>query len=81
MRTGLPWPLDWQRHHWVLADLADTEAGGSLPDIQPGVLFEGRSEKWLARQRKAHTWAQLSAVQQERLGGLGVTPDKPVPPR
>ncbi|MFD9425641.1 helicase associated domain-containing protein [Streptomyces sp. NPDC060054] len=32
-----------------------------------------------AQQRRAHTWAQLTAAQQERLGGLGVTPDEPVP--
>lgn len=23
-----PWPLDWQRHYKVLADLADTEPDG-----------------------------------------------------
>ncbi|MGY3685074.1 hypothetical protein ACVWXU_008697 [Streptomyces sp. TE33382] len=74
------WPLDWQRHYRVLADLADTETGGTLPDIQAGVLFEGDDlGKWLAQQRKAHTWAQLSGEQQERLGGLGVTPDEPEP--
>ncbi|MFE9968246.1 Helicase associated domain protein [Streptomyces sp. NPDC005525] len=70
-----PWPLDWQRHYKVLADLADTEAGGVLPDIQPGVLFEGDDiGRWLARQREASTWAQLSAEQQERLTRLGVQP-------
>ena len=70
-----PWPLDWQRHHRVLTDLADTEAGGILPDIQPGVLFEGDDlGRWLARMREASTWAQLSAEQQERLSQLGVTP-------
>jgi hypothetical protein len=30
-----PWPLDWQRHYRVLADLVD--ADGSLPAIAPGV--------------------------------------------
>lgn len=70
-----PWPLDWQRHYRVLADLADTEAGGVLPTIQPGVLFEGDDiGKWLARQREANTWVQLSAQQQERLSQLGVQP-------
>ncbi|MFJ9483823.1 Helicase associated domain protein [Streptomyces mirabilis] len=70
-----PWPLDWQRHYRVLADLADTEAGGVLPDIQPGVTFEGDDlGKWLARQREASTWAQLSTEQQERLSQLGVAP-------
>ncbi|MFI8817950.1 MULTISPECIES: DEAD/DEAH box helicase [unclassified Streptomyces] len=74
------WPLDWQRHHRVLADLTDTETGGSLPDIQPGVLFEGDDlGRWLAQQRRAYTWAQLTAVQQERLSGLGVTPDEAAP--
>ncbi|MGX1913662.1 Helicase associated domain protein [Streptomyces phaeochromogenes] len=70
-----PWPLDWQRHYRVLADLVDTEAGGVLPAIQPGVLFEGDDlGKWLARQREASTWAQLSTKQQERLSQLGVQP-------
>ncbi|MFF2412701.1 hypothetical protein [Streptomyces sp. NPDC058092] len=36
-----PWPLDRQRHHRVLADLAVDEPGGRLPAIQPGVLFDG----------------------------------------
>lgn len=68
-----PWPLDWQRHYRVLADLVD--ADGHLPDIAPGVLFDGDDlGKWLARQRKAVTWAQLSTAQQERLSQLGVQP-------
>lgn len=68
-----PWPLDWQRHYRVLADLADTEAGGVLPSIEPGVLFEGDDlGKWLKRQ--TNTWAQLSTEQRERLSALGVTP-------
>ncbi|MEV0227204.1 Helicase associated domain protein [Streptomyces sp. NPDC050704] len=68
-----PWPLDWQRHYRVLADLVD--ADGVLPTIQPGVLFEGDDlGKWLARQREASTWAQLSTEQQERLSQLGVQP-------
>ncbi|ROQ65325.1 helicase associated protein [Streptomyces sp. CEV 2-1] len=72
------WPLDWQRHYRVLADLTDTETDGSLPDIQPGVLFNGDDlGKWLAQQRRAQTWAQLSGEQQARLGRLGVTPDEP----
>lgn len=70
-----PWPLDWQRHYKVLADLADTEPGGSLPDIQPGVLMDGDDlGRWLARQREASTWTQLSAEQQQRLARLGVEP-------
>ncbi|PHQ52320.1 helicase [Streptomyces cinnamoneus] len=68
-----PWPLDWQRHCRVLADLVD--ADGHLPDIQPGVLFEGDDiGRWLTRQREASTWTQLSAEQQERLTRLGVQP-------
>jgi hypothetical protein len=70
-----PWPLDWQRHYRVLADLADTEADGILPDIQPGVVFDGDDiGRWIQQQRKQGTWAQLSAEQQERLSTLGVKP-------
>jgi superfamily II DNA or RNA helicase len=74
-----PWPLDWQRHYRVLADLVD--ADGHLPDIQPGVLFEGDDiGRWLTRQREASTWTQLSSEQQERLTALGVTPvERPAP--
>lgn len=68
-----PWPLDWQRHYRVLADLVD--ADGHLPDIQPGVLFDGDDlGRWLTRQREASPWTQLSAEQQERLTTLGVQP-------
>ncbi|MBZ6198050.1 Helicase associated domain protein [Streptomyces olivaceus] len=74
-----PWPLDWQRHYRVLADLVD--ADGVLPAIDPGVLFEGEDiGRWLTRQREASTWTQLSAEQQERLTALGVTPvERPAP--
>ncbi|MEU8502071.1 Helicase associated domain protein [Streptomyces lavendulae] len=76
-----PWPLDWQRHHRILADLADTEAGGVLPDIAPGVLMDGDDlGKWLARQKQPSTWAQLSAEQQARLTALGVEPAQTPPP-
>ncbi|WP_331741040.1 Helicase associated domain protein (plasmid) [Streptomyces althioticus] len=68
-----PWPLDWQRHYRVLADLVD--ADGSLPEIQPGVLFEGDDiGRWLERQKNPGTWAQLLPEQQERLSKLGVQP-------
>ncbi|MEV5321727.1 Helicase associated domain protein [Streptomyces sp. NPDC052687] len=68
-----PWPLDWQRHYRVLADLVD--ADGVLPAIEPGVLFEGDDlGKWLQRQKNPGTWAQLSSDQQERLSALGVQP-------
>ncbi|MER6227197.1 Helicase associated domain protein [Streptomyces sp900105755] len=70
-----PWPLDWQRHYRVLADLVD--ADGRLPDIAPGVQFEGDDiGRWLARQREASTWAQLSTEQQKRLSKLGIKPSE-----
>ncbi|MEU4733187.1 Helicase associated domain protein [Streptomyces sp. NPDC023588] len=70
-----PWPLDWQRHYRVLADLVD--ADGQLPDIAPGVLMDGDDiGKWLARQKQPTTWAQLSAQQQERLTTLGIQPEQ-----
>lgn len=74
-----PWPLGWQRHYRVLADLAADEPHGRLPDIQPGVQFEGDDlGRWLQRQRRS--WAQLSEEQQHRLARLGVTPaERPVP--
>lgn len=68
-----PWPLDWQRHYRVLADLVD--ADGVLPAIEPGVLFEGDDiGRWLQRQKNPSTWAQLSTEQQERLTKLGLQP-------
>ncbi|MEU3962813.1 Helicase associated domain protein [Streptomyces buecherae] len=68
-----PWPLDWQRHYKVLADLVD--ADGVLPDIQPGVLFEGDDiGRWLQQQRRPGTWKLLSEEQQERLTKLGIKP-------
>ncbi|CAM5658971.1 DEAD/DEAH box helicase [Streptomyces parvulus] len=75
-----PWPLDWQRHHRVLAGLAADEPEGVLPDIAPGVLHEGDDlGKWLRRQR--HGWAELSEEQRQRLTALGVTPaERPAPP-
>ncbi len=70
-----PWPLDWQRHYRVLADLAEDEPGGVLPEIQPGVLFEGDDiGRWLQRQKNPGTWAQLLPEQQELLSKLGVQP-------
>lgn len=68
-----PWPLDWQRHYRVLADLVD--ADGALPAIEPGVLFEGDDiGRWLERQKNPGTWAQLLPEQQQRLTALGVQP-------
>ncbi|MEU7282521.1 Helicase associated domain protein [Streptomyces sp. NPDC045431] len=72
-----PWPLDWQRHYRVLADLAADEAGGVLPHIQPGVLFEDDDiGRWLERQKNPGTWKQLSKEQQQRLLKLGLQPDQ-----
>lgn len=46
-----PWPLDWQRHYRVLADLV--EADGVLPHIAPGIVFEGDSiGRWPWRQQE-----------------------------
>ncbi|GAA3494231.1 hypothetical protein GCM10019016_013300 [Streptomyces prasinosporus] len=68
-----PWPLDWQRHYRVLADLVD--ADGVLSDIAPGVLMDGDDiGRWLKRQKQPGTWKLLSAEQQERLTALGVKP-------
>lgn len=70
-----PWPLDWQRHYRILADLVEDEPGGVLPEIQPGVLMDGDDiGRWLQRQSQPATWAQLSTEQQERLSKLGVKP-------
>ncbi len=66
-----PWPLNWQRHYRVLADLVD--ADGRLPCIAPGVIFEGDDiGTWRWRQQEPGTWAQLLPEQRERLTGLGV---------
>lgn len=74
-----PWPLDWQRHYRVLAELAADEPDGILPDIAPGVLYEGDDlGKWLQRQRRS--WAELTEEQQQRLTALGATPAEPPAP-
>ncbi|MFD3880115.1 DEAD/DEAH box helicase [Streptomyces microflavus] len=72
-----PWSLNWQRHYRVLADLVD--ADGHLPQIEPGVLFEGDDlGAWLQRQRR--TWTALSEEQERRLARLGVAPaGRPAP--
>lgn len=68
-----PWPLDWQRHYRVLADLVD--ADGQLPDIAPGVLMDGDDiGKWLKQQKQPAVWARLLPEQQERLSTLGIKP-------
>lgn len=68
-----PWPLDWQRHYRILADLVD--ADGVLPTIEPGVTFDGDDiGKWLQQQKQPATWARLLPEQQERLAKLAVQP-------
>ncbi|MET9154380.1 Helicase associated domain protein [Streptomyces griseoflavus] len=78
-----PWPLDWQRHYRVLADLAADEPHGVLPDVAPGVLMDGDDiGRWLQRQKQPATWKLLSSEQQERLSKLGIKPAEapsPVP--
>ncbi|MEU4097916.1 Helicase associated domain protein [Streptomyces sp. NPDC026673] len=74
-----PWPLDWQRHHAILADLATTEPDHSVAGVQPGVRYEGDDlGAWIMRQR--HNWSQLSGEQQQRLTGLGITPAEQATP-
>ncbi|MEU8779462.1 helicase associated domain-containing protein, partial [Streptomyces sp. NPDC048606] len=74
-----PWPLDWQRHYRVLADLVD--ADGILPHITPGVVHDGDDiGRWLQQQKQPAHWARLLPEQQERLTAIGVQPDqKPSP--
>ncbi|MFH8411373.1 helicase associated domain-containing protein [Streptomyces sp. NPDC018019] len=70
-----PWPLDWQRHYRVLADLVDADGPTVLTEIQPGVLMDSDDiGRWLQQQRKPGTWKQLSTAQQERLTALGLQP-------
>ncbi|MFK0223737.1 helicase associated domain-containing protein [Streptomyces vinaceus] len=74
-----PCPPDWQRHHRVLADIVD--ADGQLPDIAPGVLWDGDDiGRWLQQQKQPATRAQLLPKQQARLTALGVQPDQAPPP-
>ncbi|MEU9418454.1 Helicase associated domain protein [Streptomyces sp. NPDC048272] len=74
-----PWPLDWQRHCRVLADLVG--ADGQLPDIAPGVLWDGDDiGRWLQQQKQPATWARLLPEQQARLTALGVEPAQAPPP-
>ncbi|MFF3646483.1 Helicase associated domain protein [Streptomyces sp. NPDC002564] len=71
-----PWPLRWQRHYRVLDNLAQDEPGGTLPDIAPGVQFDGDDiGTWRWRQQEAGTWAQLLPEQRERLTALGMRGD------
>ncbi|MFI1847143.1 Helicase associated domain protein [Streptomyces microflavus] len=66
-----PWPLNWQRHYRILADLID--ADGALPYIAPGVAFDGDDiGTWRWQQLKAGVQAQLMPEQRERLAKLGI---------
>ncbi|MEV8457760.1 Helicase associated domain protein [Streptomyces sp. NPDC052095] len=74
-----PWPLNWQRHYRVLADLVD--ADGVLPYIAGGVVFDGDDiGTWRWRQQEPGTWAQLLPEQQERLTALGFNAPAAAPP-
>ncbi|MEU5971863.1 DEAD/DEAH box helicase [Streptomyces globisporus] len=66
-----PWPLNWQRHYRVLADLVD--ADGVLPYIAPGVEMDGDDiGAWRWKQQNAGVQAQLMPEQRERLAKLGI---------
>ncbi len=68
-----PWPLNWQRHYRVLADLVDADR--VLPYIAGGVMHDGDDiGTWRWRQQEPGTWAQLLPEQRERLTALGVQP-------
>ncbi|GAA2445258.1 hypothetical protein GCM10010405_30870 [Streptomyces macrosporus] len=74
-----PWPLNWQRHYRVLADLVDADGPGILDEIRPGVMVDGDDlGTWLQRQQR--DWNLLSAEQRERLARLGLKPaQQPTP--
>jgi hypothetical protein len=76
-----PWPLNWQHHYRHLANLAEDEPGGTMPDIQPGVLMDGDDiGTWRWRQQEPGTWAQLLPEQRERLTALGIKGPEAPPP-
>ncbi|WP_372404112.1 Helicase associated domain protein [Streptomyces luteireticuli] len=70
-----PWPLDWQRHYRILANLTETEPNGTLPTIEPGVFYDGDDlGRWAQQQKQPGTWARLLPEQQQRLTMLGIKP-------
>ncbi|WP_234428160.1 DEAD/DEAH box helicase, partial [Streptomyces badius] len=74
-----PWPLNWQRHYRVLADLVD--ADGVLPYIAPGVTYDGDDiGTWRWAQQNAGVQAQLMPEQRERLAALGIPVTEPTSP-
>ncbi|MEV6440330.1 DEAD/DEAH box helicase [Streptomyces anulatus] len=74
-----PWPLNWQRHYRILADLVD--ADGTLPYIAPGITYDGDDiGTWRWQQQNAGVQAQLMPEQRERLAALGIPVVEPAPP-
>ncbi|WP_326621962.1 Helicase associated domain protein (plasmid) [Streptomyces anulatus] len=74
-----PWPLNWQRHYRVLADLVD--ADGTLPYIAPGITYDGDDiGTWRWQQQNAGVQAQLMPGQRERLAALGIPVTEPASP-
>lgn len=74
-----PWPLNWQRHYRILADLVD--ADGVLPYIAPGVTYDGDDiGTWRWAQQNAGVQAQLMPEQRERLAALGIPVTEPTSP-
>ncbi|MGW3932796.1 Helicase associated domain protein [Streptomyces microflavus] len=74
-----PWPLNWQRHYRVLADLVDTD--GTLPYIAPGITYDGDDiGTWRWQQQNASVQAQLMPEQRERLAALGIPVIEPASP-
>ncbi|MGC5530407.1 Helicase associated domain protein [Streptomyces sp. SR-10] len=74
-----PWPLNWQRHYRILADLVD--ADGTLPYIAPGITYDGDDiGTWRWQQQNAGVQAQLLPEQRERLAALGIPVVEPAPP-
>ncbi|WP_103531788.1 DEAD/DEAH box helicase [Streptomyces sp. SM11] len=74
-----PWPLNWQRHYRVLADLVD--ADGTLPYIAPGITYDGDDiGTWRWQQQNAGVQAQLMPEQRERLAALGIPVIEPASP-
>lgn len=74
-----PWPLNWQQHYRVLADLVD--ADGALPYIAPGVVMDGDDiGTWRWKQQNPGIQAQLMPEQRERLAKLGIPIAEPTSP-
>ncbi|MFJ2821918.1 hypothetical protein ACIO7M_12475 [Streptomyces toxytricini] len=53
-----PWPLEWQRHHRVLAGLAD--ADGHLPDIAPAFSWAATTSAGGSSRRSSRPPARVS---------------------